>query len=205
VCGDAGPFLKKGYDQQWTRLEDGMLIEIGSEKGQRLADTYADLTVPAELEHIRLRHQLAKAAEQRFGEPRAYIAAAMGKLSMEEVDPAVFKQAADRCIDCGGCAFLCPTCSCFTTTDQMKGSEGVRERHWDACNYSCYAREASGHNPRAKRNTRLHARFFHKLSLQWAQRNTRQACVCCGRCFTTCMAWAHMPAVAEAIRRGEMQ
>jgi sulfhydrogenase subunit beta (sulfur reductase) len=205
VCGDAGPFLTKGYDQQWTRLEEGMLIEIGSAKGQRLADAQAALLKPAELQHLRQRYQLAKEAETRFGDHRTYVAAAMRKLSMEEVGEEVFAQAADRCVDCGGCAFLCPTCSCFTTTDQISGGEGVRERHWDACNYSCYAREASGHNPRLHRKTRLHARFFHKLSHQWAQRNSRHACVCCGRCLSACMAWAHMPAMAEAIRRGEMQ
>ena len=51
----------------------------------------------------------------------------------------------------------------------------------------------------------LYARFFHKLSHQWALRNTRHGCVCCGRCLTTCQAWAHMPAAAEAIRRGEVK
>ena len=205
VCGDAGPFLKKGYDQQWTWLPDGMLMEIGSEQGQRLADAHADLLVPAELEHLKRRHQLAKEAEGRFGDFRAYVAGAMRKLSMEEVESEVWEQLADHCVDCGGCAFLCPTCSCFTTTDRFDGAEGIRERHWDACSYSCYAREASGHNPRAHRKTRLHARFFHKLSHQWAQRNARHACVCCGRCLTTCLAWAHMPAAAEAIRRGAMK
>ncbi len=205
VCGDAGPFLKKGYDQQWTALPEGMLIEIGSEKGRLLAEKHADLLVPAELGHIKARHQLAKEAETRFGDFRAYLAGAMRKLSLEEVESAVWSELADRCVDCGGCTFLCPTCSCFTTTDRMEGEEGVRERHWDACTYTCYAREASGHNPRAQRRTRLHARFFHKLSHQWALRNTRHGCVCCGRCLSTCQAWAHMPAAAEAMRRGEVK
>ena len=124
VCGDAGPFLKRGYDQQWTALPEGMLVEIGSPRGQELLDAHADLFQPAELEHIKRRHQLAKEAETHFGDFRAYVAGAMRKLSMEEVEGQVWQQLADRCVDCGGCAFLCPTCSCFTTTDRFDGHDG---------------------------------------------------------------------------------
>lgn len=205
VCGDAGPFLHMGYDQQWTALEDGMLIEVGSERGEQVAAVGEDLLEPAELEHIKARHRLAKEAEQKFGEYRSYIAGAMRKLSMNEVAPEVWEQAQDQCLECGTCTFLCPTCSCFTTSDRWDGDSGVRERHWDACLYSAYAREASGHNPRPGRGDRLRNRFFHKVSHQWAQRNGRHACVGCGRCVVGCMAWAHMPAVTEGIRRGAMR
>lgn len=202
VCGDAGPFLKQGYDQQWTALADGMLVEVGSERGEALAAAHADLLATAEAPHIAARHQLAREAEERFGDFHAYVASAMRKLTMNEVPEAVWEEAAERCVECGGCTFLCPTCSCFTVTDCWDGEQGVRERHWDACLYSCYAREASGHNPRAERQARLRSRFFHKLSHQWAQRNGRHACVGCGRCVVACQAWGHMPAVSEAIRRG---
>ena len=204
VCGDAGPFLKKGYDQQWTKLPDGMLVEIGSEKGEALAAAHGDLMRPAEVAHIAARHRLAKEAEKLFGDYHAYAAAAMRKLTTNEVAPEVWQQASDYCEECGGCTFLCPTCSCFTVTDRREGTGGVRERHWDACLYSCYAREASGHNPRAERADRLRARFFHKLSYQWAQRNGRHACVGCGRCVVGCMGWAHMAAMSDAMRRGVM-
>ena len=204
VCGDAGPFLTKGYDQQWTSLPEGMLVEIGSERGESLARDNEDLLVPAETAHIAARYRLAREAEEKFGDFHAYIAAAMRKLSTNEVAAEVWEQAADKCVECGGCTFLCPTCSCFTVTDRWEGSTGIRERHWDACLYSCYAREASGHNPRPGREDRLRARFVHKLSYQWAERNGRHACVGCGRCVVGCMAWAHMPAVSEAIRRGVM-
>jgi len=205
VCGDAGPFLKTGYDQQWTALKDGMLVEVGSERGEALAAANEDLLLPAQMEHIKERHRLAREAETRFGEYHAYAAAAMRKLTTAEVADEVWQQAADRCIECGGCTFLCPTCSCFTVTDRWEApGRGVRERHWDACLYSCYSREASGHNPRPEGADRMRGRFFHKLSHQWAQRNGRHACVGCGRCVVGCMAWSHMPAVSEAIRRGAM-
>jgi sulfhydrogenase subunit beta (sulfur reductase) len=204
VCGDAGPFLAGGYDQQWTALPEGMLVEIGSERGEALVRQNEDLFDEAEVSQVAARYRLAREAETKFGDFRSYVAAAMRQLSMNEVAPEVWEQAAARCMECGGCTYLCPTCSCFTVTDRMEGSDGVRERHWDACLYSCYAREASGHNPRPERADRLRARFFHKISHQWAVRNGRHACVGCGRCVVACMGWAHTPAVTEGIRRGVM-
>lgn len=203
VCCDAGPFLTKGYDQQWTALPEGMLVEIGSERGEALAEKHAGLLAPAEPDQVAARYRLAREAEQKFGESRSYIAAAMRKLTMNEVAPGVWEQAGDRCLECGGCAYLCPTCCCFTVTDRWESAgAGLRERHWDACTSSCYTREASGHNPRPELGGRLRNRFFHKISHQWAVRNGRQACVGCGRCVMTCMGWAHTPALAEGIRRG---
>jgi sulfhydrogenase subunit beta (sulfur reductase) len=181
------------------------LIETGSERGEALVNAHEDLMEEADVEHVKARHRLAREAEDTFGDFTAYVAGAMRKLTMNEVDAAVWGQGSDRCLECGGCAFLCPTCVCFTVTDRCEGDEGLRERHWDNCLYSCYAREASGHNPRPRLADRLRNRFFHKLSHQWAERNGRHACVGCGRCVTGCMAWFHMPAATEAIRRGVMQ
>ncbi len=208
VCCEGGPFLTrgKGYDQQWTALPDGMLIEIDSDRGEALARAHDDLLLPAEPDHLAARYRLAREAETKFGPFRSYIAAAMSKLSTNEVLPEVWPQVADRCTECGGCAFLCPTCCCFTVTDRWQSPDsGERERHWDACTRACYTREASGHTPRPALGDRLRHRFFHKISYQWAQRNGRQACVGCGRCIMTCMAWAHMSAVTEGVRRGEMK
>jgi formate hydrogenlyase subunit 6/NADH:ubiquinone oxidoreductase subunit I len=87
----------------------------------------------------------------------------------------------------------------------MKAEGGVRERHWDACNYACYTREVSGHNPRKEQGQRLKNRFFHKLSYQFVLRNGRHACVGCGRCAFVCPGETPMPEVTASIRRGEWE
>jgi sulfhydrogenase subunit beta (sulfur reductase) len=51
---------------------------------------------------------------------------------------------AARCIGCGACTFLCPTCHCFDFTDESVvqpidhrngGYKGVRRRIWDSCSF----------------------------------------------------------------------
>jgi ferredoxin len=203
VCGDGGPFLEEGFDLQLVALQDGYLAEVGSQKGEALVRDNADLFTPAGEKEIEERARLAKIAEDSFGEPKSYFAAALRKLSFGKSEDEVWEKSGEVCLDCGGCAFICPTCTCFTVFDDLDTEGGERRRHWDACNYACYTREASGHNPRKEQSQRLKARFFHKLSYQFVLRNNRHACVGCGRCISVCLGEDSMPEVTARIRRGE--
>ncbi len=93
--------------------------------------------------------------------------------SISEVD---FEQFAKRCISCGSCGFVCPTCHCFTIYDQDK----ARIRCRDNCLLEGFHRMAGGHNPRRKLADRLKDRFVEKF--------VHGDCVGCGRCFKVCPA-----------------
>lgn len=204
VCADAGPFLDAGYDLQLTRLSDEYLVEVGSDKGAALIGEADGLFAPATEGAMRTRRDLEKEAETRFGEHQAYFAAALRKVTFDQVPDELWDGMAERCLECGGCAFVCPTCTCFLVADSERGGEGERARLWDSCLYRTYALEASGHNPRAEGKHRVKARFFHKLSYQFAKPLEAHGCVGCGRCVTTCMGSNDMPAVTARIRRGAM-
>ncbi len=204
VCGEAGPALTSGYDLQLTALADGYLAEVGSSKGAALVEENKDLFRPAGEKEIAEKTRLVKAAENSFGEPRSYFAAALRKISFGADDAALWRQMGEVCFGCGGCSFICPTCNCFTTFDRLEAEKGIRERHWDACSFACFTREASSHNPRKEQGQRLKARFFHKLSYQFVKRNGRHACVGCGRCIRVCLGENPMPEVTARLRRGEM-
>jgi len=150
------------------------------------------------------RRELAQEAENRFAEDKAYFAAALRKVTFDRVPERLWQEMGERCLGCGGCTFVCPTCSCFTVADAQAGDAGERSRLWDSCLYETYTLEASGHNPRARRQHRVKARFFHKLSYQFARRNGVHGCVGCGRCVAVCLGGNDMPAVTAAIRRGEL-
>jgi ferredoxin len=204
VCGHTGPFLETGYDLQLTPLGEHYLVEVGTEKGAALVQAAAGLFTPAREGARQARRELAREAESKFAEAKAYFAAAVPRVTFDRVQEEVWEEMGERCLSCGGCAFVCPTCYCFTMAASRQGGEGSQQRLWDSCLYEAYTLEASGHNPRAERKHRLKARFFHKLSYQFVLKNGAHGCVGCGRCITACLGGNDMPAITAGIRRGSL-
>ncbi len=90
------------------------------------------------------------------------------------------------CLACGACTYLCPTCHCFSITDETAGRSGVRMRSWDTCMASLYTLEASGHNPRMQKAARLRNRVGHKFAYFIRNNDGRISCCGCGRCIKSC-------------------
>ena len=91
-----------------------------------------------------------------------------------------------KCVSCGACTYLCPTCYCFTITDETTGMSGRRMRSWDACMHFQFTLEASGHNPRPTKAHRLKNRVGHKFSYYPTLHDGLIACCGCGRCVKSC-------------------
>jgi sulfhydrogenase subunit beta (sulfur reductase) len=90
-----------------------------------------------------------------------------------------------RCIGCGACAYVCPTCACFDIQDETKGKNGIRYRSWDSCGFGLFTLHTSGHNPREVQSQRWRQRIMHKFSYM-PERNESLGCVGCGRCSSGC-------------------
>jgi ferredoxin len=91
-----------------------------------------------------------------------------------------------RCIGCGTCTYICPTCHCFDIQEYATGTRGERIRCWDACMYADFTNMAGGHNPRPTQKERVRQRFMHKLNYFPRQHDGEYACVGCGRCVRKC-------------------
>lgn len=91
-----------------------------------------------------------------------------------------------RCIACGTCTYLCPTCHCFDLQEYAAGHSGERIRCWDACMFADFTQMAGGHNPRPTQKERVRQRFMHKLNYFPRQHGGEYACVGCGRCVRQC-------------------
>lgn len=94
-----------------------------------------------------------------------------------------------RCLSCGNCTMVCPTCYCFDLYDEMdlKLQTGTRKRVWDSCQLHDFALVASGENFREKRSGRQRHRFLRKFYYPMVKYN-KYFCIGCGRCTRTCMA-----------------
>lgn len=199
VCCDGGPWLTSGFDIQFAHLDDRLLVDAGTEKGAEAVSKAAALFEPASPEDLDARARHAAAVDGLF-ERRSYMAAGTRRVSLGSVSQAKWEEWAEDCQCCGGCCFVCPTCSCFTVTDRQT-AEGAfdRDRAWDACLYEGFTREASGHNPRAAKAERLKRRFFHKMSYQYIEVMGRHGCVGCGRCVATCLGGLDISSVLARI------
>ena len=184
---NSGPFSLKGYDLQFYDMGDNFLVESGSETGSSLMTSggFSDVDEESALKQI---HSFRQQAQEKIPLVPQLIGA-MDKLANNGVSDDLWEEFGKKCIVCGGCTFVCPTCTCFNVIDRPAGnSSGERLRTWDACLYAGFTKEASGHNPRSTQGLRLKRRHEHKL-LYFHDRDTHGGlctCVGCGRCSDYC-------------------
>ena len=107
-----------------------------------------------------------------------------GKL-FSRFDDDIWIEQSLRCIGCGTCAFVCPTCGCFDIQDEYNGSIGRRKRSWDSCGFDLFTLHASGHNPRSVQSQRWRQRVLHKFEYMPNQQGLL-GCIGCGRCSRAC-------------------
>lgn len=111
-------------------------------------------------------------------------------------DNPIWKQLQEKCVNCGVCTFLCPTCHCFDITDDKRGK---KVRSWDSCMFASFTKQASGHNPRPTGTERLRQRIMHKF-YYFPEKYHDIACVGCGRCVEKCPVNLDIRQVIEKIR-----
>lgn len=195
----SGPVAQKGFDLLFYDMGDLFMIDTGSQRGKDLLSSglLADMDDTVAGETMEAFKQKAIRGIPVVHE----VNEAMNRLKDGSADEGVWDFFGRKCIVCGGCAFVCPTCTCFNVYDhEMDPGSGIRARAWDACLYGGFTREASGHNPRSTQASRLKRRHEHKL-LYYNETDIQGSlcgCVGCGRCSDYCP--VHIGAL-EVIRK----
>ena len=93
-----------------------------------------------------------------------------------------------RCIACGRCNFVCPTCTCFTMQDifyKDNKNNGERRRVWASCHVEGYTEVAGGHGYRKLNGERMRFKTMHKV-YDFKKRFGYHMCTGCGRCDDVC-------------------
>lgn len=108
-----------------------------------------------------------------------------------------WRKVADKCLNCGICTYLCPTCHCFDICDLPAADQGMRFRCHDSCAFPNFTKMAV-HNPRAEKWRRYRQRVAHKFAF-FPQNFQVVACVGCGRCVNFCPVNLDLREVLKAI------
>lgn len=185
-CGKPEPTCfctSMGVDPQYEEGADLALIDLGDEYGfEAKTDKGKDLLT-----------KVQKLLQESNKEP---VVATGFQLEIEGVNelPAklqgmfehsVWDEICLKCIGCGACTYLCPTCHCFDIQTKKIGKDGYSYRCWDSCMFNDYALMAGGHDPRPTKKERVRQRFLHKLRY-FHERYDELMCVGCGRCIAKC-------------------
>jgi sulfhydrogenase subunit beta (sulfur reductase) len=109
----------------------------------------------------------------------------------------LWAQVAKRCLACGACNYLCPTCHCFDIQDEVTADGGVRFRCWDTCQFTEFTRMGAGHNPRPTQTERARQRVSHKFKYLVEEFGSA-GCTGCGRCVERCPVNIDIRAILQA-------
>jgi sulfhydrogenase subunit beta (sulfur reductase) len=205
MCTDSGPAARENFDLQLMDLGMNEFMAVaGTPAGEALftAPFYKKCTAA----HVERRAVVLEEARKKLKDATTWFSAAVRQVSAGRVSEKTWQEIGNRCMECGGCTFVCPACTCFTVTDrEVAPNEIERLRVWDSCAFSGFTRMAGGHNPRKAVHDRRNRRFFRKLHHYFVQRELSVACIGCGRCAEVCHGEIGMPSVVEIIRRASME
>jgi len=185
MSAKTGPFAKKGYDLQFVGNGDAYFVETGTISGEKFVTKYAKYFKDAEKSVNKVVPEIKSKASDAV-ELKVDFQKALELMARDDFVPEEnYKRIGERCIYCGGCLYVCPTCTCFNIFDNIKDADGARIRNWDACVFEGYTRETSGHNPRKEKWLRTSRRYEHKLKYDY-KITGMSGCVGCGRCLSSC-------------------
>ncbi len=176
-----GPGARFGFDLALTELDDGFLVQPHSGRGMELARALG--LGPAGAERVRAGDAaLARAARQQ----RALPARDLREPLYARLGAAHWHEVGERCLACGNCTAVCPTCFCHREWDEggldLDRSEHVRG--WDSCFTSVHS-HIHGLTLRPDTASRYRQWLVHKLGT-WHEQYGRSGCVGCGRCIAWC-------------------
>jgi ferredoxin len=212
---NAGPAAKDGFDLAMTELDGRFVVQIGSERGAEVMTKveWAVCTLQdVEAAHgitTALRERMSQREENQPADPNAprerfLDPTDIHDLLMGNLEHPRWSEVAERCLACGNCTLVCPTCFCAAVEEvsDLSGDHVKRERAWD----SCFTAEHSYMNTGTVRKTtysRYRQWLTHKLATWYDQFGT-SGCVGCGRCITWCPVAIDLTEEVAAIRGNDL-
>lgn len=189
-----------GFDLFITDIGGRHFLEIQSAEAYEIAKDLKTAE-PTEADHMQYMKTIAE--KNRKFTARVDTTDLTKILDMEFQSP-VWKEWGDKCLGCGTCANVCPTCYCYGVEETVDPSlqKAVKTKTLYSCNVVDFAEVAGGHIFRPERSTRLKYRYYHKHR-GFVEAYEESLCVGCGRCGEACLAGITVPEVIASVRGEE--
>jgi len=190
-----GPHIRSGADAVLTELEDGFLVYLASDRAEAIFD---QLDLPKASQE-QISEAEAKVDQAASSMQRTVPAGDLRDLLLGNLESDHWQQVAERCMACGNCTMVCPTCFCFAMQDRtdLAGVLAERCRYWDSCFNPDFS-YAFGTTVRRSVAARYRHWLTHKFA-SWCDQFGVTGCVGCGRCITWCPAGIDVTAELEAV------
>ncbi len=185
VSAGTGPLVKHSFDILMTEVDDGFVVTKGSERGEKMID---------HLNLSKAKTNQCRDAIKKIGDAGAMQTKRIPLDNKRELRDLLFSNlnhprwddVAERCLSCGNCTSVCPTCFCHAEVEKpsLDGTKSEHQREWD----SCFTTGHSNLNGKIIReDTRKQYRQWltHKVG-SWFDQFGTSGCVGCGRCVTWC-------------------
>jgi ferredoxin len=195
-----GPHVDGGFDLSLTEVLDAdrhyFVVTVGSALGAELL---------ADLPHEAARDEELRAADHVITETARHMRRTLDttnihSLLLSNLEHPRWEEVATRCLSCGNCTMVCPTCFCTTVEDvtDLTGEQAERVRRWDSCFTSDFS-YIHGGSVRVSTKSRYRQWMTHKLAT-WYDQFGVSGCVGCGRCITWCPVGIDITEETRAIR-----
>lgn len=196
VSTQTGPTVQGGDDLTLTELEDTFLVQARSDRGRTLLERLP--TTVARPEFLSEASQQAEKVRGQMG--RCLETDGLPELLKKNLNHPQWKDVGERCLTCGNCTMVCPTCFCFSVEEMtdLAGLESQTVRHWDSC-FSEQFTLTSGSSQRSSNEARYRQWMTHKLAT-WHDQFDESGCVGCGRCIVWCPVAIDITEEAATIR-----
>ena len=190
----------KGFDVFFNDIGQSYLVDVISDRGR---EALAGIKTQAVTEIDRA--EARKAQERCSSHPGRKLkpqASSLALLAKDGENLPLWDELAKRCLACGTCNLVCPTCYCFDVRDdvELDLQHGKRERFWDSCQLDEFAQVAGGESFRKDRKNRQKHRFNRKFRYLVTEYGA-PFCVGCGRCSRQCVAKIDIAEIANDLEK----
>lgn len=185
VSAGTGPEVKYPFDILMTEIDNGLVVKAGSERGQAILSRL-QLTNSRQEQEKQAAVNVENAANMQTKRIPMDNGYGLRDVLFANLDHPRWNEVAERCLSCGNCTQVCPTCFCHSETDEqsLDGSGSEHYREWDSC-FTAGHSYLNGKLIRDDTRKRYRQWLTHKVG-SWFDQFDVSGCVGCGRCVSWC-------------------